>query len=192
MVGAGIDMTTRKVFLIAVALSLAAHVVVLAMAGVLGGRNSRDEGEDPFTVTLERHPARTAEKTGSGEKIVRDQLEAVRKRARGALVDTVDLDRTDTKYYPYLLHVKEQIDQNWTYPDDAFNRGEVGTTVIQFAIAQEGFLADCRAVVSSGFASLDAESLRAVQSAAPFKPFSKEFGLARLNIVARFRYSLAE
>ncbi|MDO9515617.1 MAG: TonB family protein, partial [Syntrophales bacterium] len=73
-----------------------------------------------------------------------------------------------------------------------FTRGEVGSNVIEFSIVREGNLAACRAVVSSGYESLDAESVRAVRAAAPFAPFSVEFGLAQLNIVANFRYTLAE
>jgi len=185
-------MTTKKIFLTAIGISLAAHIAVLALAGFLGGSGGMDEGEDVFTVTLERRPGRIAERHGSENKAATGLLEDIRERVRGGSVDTVDLDSTDTKYYPYLLQVKESIDEQWSYPDDAFTRGEAGTTVVEFSIAQEGILADCRPVVSSGYESLDAESLRAVRSAAPFAPFSEEFGLARLNIVAKFRYTLAD
>jgi TonB family protein len=185
------DMTTKKIFLITIALSLAAHVVVLALVGFLGNKGSTD-AEDVFTVTFEKNPARTVEMQDSEEKAMTRLLEDIRERTRGGSVDTVDLDNTNTKYYPYLLQVKESIDRQWSYPEDAFTRGDVGTTVVEFSIAQGGSLEACRAVVSSGHTSLDTESLRAVRSAAPFSPFSEEFGLARLNIVAKFRYTLAE
>jgi len=185
-------MITRKMLLAAVALSLAAHIVVLALAGLRGGGGGTDAGENLLTVTLERRLGGIAAKAGEGERTAPDPLEEVRERARGALVDTVDLDRADTKYYPYLLRVKERIDRRWRYPGDAFTRGEEGTTVIEFSIEQEGSLADCRAVISSGSEALDAESLRAVRSAAPFEPLSEQFGLARLTVVAKFRYALGE
>jgi TonB family protein len=185
------DMTTRKIFLTAVVLSLAAHIVVLALAGFLG--EDPADREDILAVTLERRPDTTTERQHADEvKTEPGPPEVVRERAGDDVADTVDLDNTDTKYYPYLLQVKESIDRQWSYPDGAFTRGEAGTTVVEFSIAQEGALAACRAVVSSGHESLDAESLRAVRSAAPFSPFSEQFGLARLNIVAKFRYTLAE
>jgi TonB family protein len=86
----------------------------------------------------------------------------------------VDLDNTETKYYPYLLQVKERIDREWSYPEDSFSRGEVGTTVVEFSIARAGGLATCRAIASTGHPSLDAESLRASRSAAPFAPLPKK------------------
>lgn len=184
-------MTTRTIFLTAVALSLAAHLVVLALAGLLGG-DVTAERDDLFTVTLMRSPDRTIQRHDNKDGAGPARLEEIRERVRATPVDTVDLDSTDTKYYPYLLRVKERIDGRWSYPDGAASRGEVGTTVVEFSIAQEGTLAACRAVVSSGHASLDEESLRAVRAAAPFAPFSKQFGLARLNIVAQFRYTLAD
>ena len=184
-------MTTQKIFLVTVALSLLAHVVVLALAGFLVGSGGGTT-EDAFTVTLEKRPDRTIETQLDENREATGRLENIRSRVRGDAVDTVDLDSTDTKYYPYLVHIKERIDRQWQYPDDAFSRGEVGISVVQFAIEQIGDLLDCRIVVSSGSESLDAESVRAVRTAAPFDPFSKEFGLARLNIVAKFRYTLAE
>lgn len=185
-------MTGRTIFLTAIALSLAAHVVILALAGFLGGGIPPAAEDTVFTVSLKRSPGRTVERHDGEGRATPVRLEEIRERARGDRADTVDLDSTDTRYYPYLLQVKERIDRQWSYPDGAVARGEVGTTVVEFSIAQEGILAACRAVVSSGHESLDAESVRAVRSAAPFAPLSEQFGLARLNIVAKFRYTLAE
>jgi len=182
-------MDTKKFFITTIALSLAAHIVVLALVGFLAHTGDTDT-EEVYTVTFEKHPDRTA--AAQEEQEPKALLENIRSRARGGSVDTVDLDNTETKYYPYLLQVKERIDRQWSYPEDSFTRGEVGTTVVEFSIAREGNLAACRAVASSGHPSLDAESLRAIQSAAPFAPLSEEFGLARLNIVAKFRYTLAD
>lgn len=184
------DIITKKIFLIAVGLSLAAHIVLLALTGLPGGEST--DGEDVFSVTLEMRPDKTVESLGSEGRAAVGPLQEIRDRTVGDSVDTVALDSTDTKYFPYLLQVKEQIDRQWSYPDDAFARGEVGTTVVKFTLAPGGTLAGCRAIVSSGHESLDAESLRAVRSATPFSPFPEEFGLARLNIVAKFRYTIAE
>lgn len=176
----------------AVILSLAAHIIVLALAGFLGDSGGTDRGDDLLTVTLEKHPGGTVKKPGGPYEDEAGPPKDTPKHTEGALADTVNLDRMDTKYYPYLLQVKERIDRQWSYPPDAVSRGETGITVVEFSIARGGVLIDCHAVVSSGFEALDSESLRAVQSAAPFAPLSERFGLARLNIVAKFRYSLAE
>ncbi len=185
-------MTTQKIFLTTIVLSLLAHIILLTLVGLIGGSRGMNRGEDLFTVTLEKSPDKIIESGSEQNQSAGGPLEDIRSRVRGDSVDTVDLDSTDTKYYPYLVHIKERIDRQWQYPDDAFTRGEVGTTVVQFAIEQAGTLAECRMVASSGFQSLDAESARAVRSAAPFDPFSEEFGLVRLNIVAKFSYTLAE
>ena len=182
-------MDTKKFFITTIALSLAAHIVVLALVGFLAHTGDTDT-EEVYTVTFEKQPDRTTAQEEEQES--KALLENTPNRARGGSVDTVDLDNTETKYYPYLLQVKERIDRQWSYPEDSFTRGEVGTTVVEFSIAREGNLAACRAVASSGHPSLDAESLRAIQSAAPFAPLSEEFGLAKLNIVAKFRYTLAD
>jgi len=185
------DMISKKIFVITIILSLAGHIIVLALSGFMGD-NGHTDGENIFTVSLEKRLPKTVKTPSNEENALRDSHKNISKSARRGAVDTIDLDSTDTRYYPYLLQVKKNIDRKWSYPDDAFARSEVGTTVVEFSIAQEGILAACRSVVSSGHESLDAESLRAVRSAAPFPPFSAEFGLARLNIVAKFRYTLAE
>lgn len=182
-------MATKKFFIMTIALSLATHIVALALVGFLAHTGDTDM-EEVYTVTFEKHPDRTI--AAQEEQEPKALLDNIRSRAPGGSVDTVDLDNTETKYYPYLLQVRERIDREWSYPEDSFSRGEVGTTVVEFSIAREGGLATCRAVASSGHPSLDAESLRAIRSAAPFAPLSEEFGLARLNIVAKFRYTLAD
>ena len=184
------NMISKKIFVITIILSLAGHIIVLALSGFLGGGFSN--GGDVFTVSLGEHPSKTGE-THDGEKNAsRDSSENIRKSTRSGATDTIDLDSTDTRYYPYLLQVKKNIDRKWSYPDDAFARGEGGTTIVEFSLAKEGILADSRVITSSGYELLDAESLHAVRSAAPFASFPTEFGLAKLNIVAKFRYTLGD
>ncbi len=184
------DMISKKIFLITIMLSLAGHIVVLALSGFLGDGFSN--GGDVFTVSLEKRPGKTGNTPGSEEKTLRNSPENIRKSTRDGAVDTINLNNTDTKYYPYLLQIKERIDRKWSYPDDAFASGEGGTTVVEFSIVEKGILTDSRVITSSGYGLLDAESLHAIRSAAPFSPFPAAFGLAKLNIVAKFRYTLGE
>ncbi len=185
------DMLSRKIFLTAIAISLAGHIAVVALSGLING--GFPAGEDVFSVSLESHPEKF-EKTPAGEK---DATHGAAEQHISQLnkinaVDTIDLDSTDTRYYPYLLKVKKSIDGKWSYPDDAFNRGEGGTTVVEFSIVKEGMLAGSRIITSSGYGLLDAESLHAIRSAAPFSPFPEELELSKLNIVAKFRYKIEE
>ncbi|MBW2596053.1 MAG: energy transducer TonB [Deltaproteobacteria bacterium] len=184
-------MIPKKIFVTAIVLSLAVHIVFLALSGFLGGFDNTDE-EDVFTVSLEKRLNRTGEMRNNEEKTARDSLKNAGKSIRKGVVDTIALDSTDTKYYPYLLQVRENIDRTWSYPEDAFIRGEGGTTVIEFSIIEKGALTGSRVIDSSGYELLDAESLHAIRSAAPFAPFPAEFGLAKLNIVAKFRYTLGD
>lgn len=184
------DMISKKIFVITIIVSLVGHIVVLALSGFLG--NGFSNGGEVFTVSLEGHTNKTGGKPNSEKNALRDSPENIRKSTRGGAVDTIDLDSTDTKYYPYLLQVKERIDRKWSYPDDAFASGEGGITVVEFSIMEKGILTDSRVITSSGYGLLDDESLHAIRSAAPFSPFPATFGLAKLNIVAKFRYTLGE
>jgi len=185
------NMTAKQIFMTTIAISLAAHIAVVVLVGFLVN-NGPTDGEDAFSVTLWNRPTGADEGQNNQKETEGGSAQKAHTSAKKDAVDTVNLDSTDTKYFSYLLQVKESIDDEWSYPDDAFTRGEVGSNVVEFSIAQEGTLAACRAVVSSGHESLDAESVRAVRAAAPFAPLSMEFELARLNIVAKFRYTLAE
>ncbi|MBN2539219.1 MAG: energy transducer TonB [Deltaproteobacteria bacterium] len=184
-------MIPKKIFVIAIILSLAVHIVLLALSGFLRGHDGTDE-EDVFTVSLELYPHRTGEKNNNEQKPASDSTKDTGQSTGNSTVDTIDLDSTDTKYFPYLLQIKEKIDERWSYPEDAFIRGEGGTTVVEFSIIEKGGLADSRVIISSGHELLDTESLYAIRSSAPFAPFPVEFGLAKLNIVAKFRYTLGD
>lgn len=183
------DMISRKIFITTIILSLAVHVVLLALSGFLGGYGGTDE-EEVFTVNLVRHLDITGETQKDEKETASDSLKSDGKSTGDGASDTIDLDSTDTKYYPYLIQVRENIDRIWSYPGDAFIRGEGGTTVVEFSIIEKGSLTDSRVIVSSGHELLDLESLRAIRSAAPFAPFPAALGLAKLNIVAKFRYTL--
>ena len=184
-------MIPKKIFVIAIILSLAVHIVFLALSGFVGGYDGTDE-ENVFTVSLEKHLNKTGEMNNSGKETAGDSVKNAGQSIKNSAVDTIDLDSTNTKYYPYLLQVRESIDTTWSYPEDAFIRGERGTTVIEFSIIEKGSLANSRVIASSGHELLDTASLHAIRSAAPFAPFPAEFGLAKLNIVAKFRYTLGE
>ncbi|MGA9081797.1 MAG: energy transducer TonB, partial [Pseudolabrys sp.] len=56
------------------------------------------------------------------------------------------------------------------YPAPAQVRHETGVTTVAFTIDREGKVVASRVIRSSGFASLDQETIATVQRAAPFPP----------------------
>jgi len=114
-------MIPKKIFVIAIILSLAVHIVFLALSGFLGGYDGTDE-EDVLPSAL-----KTSEQNRRDEQqwkeTAGDSVKNAGQSIKNSAVDTIDLDSTNTKYYPYLLQVRESIDTTWSYPEDAFIRG---------------------------------------------------------------------
>ncbi len=184
-------MIPKKIFFAAVMLSLAGHIAFLALSGHLGDNDAREK-KDVFSVSLVRNMNKPGEKYNYEDKTTPDSLKKSGRTVQNGAMDTIDLDSTDTKYYPYLVQVRENINRTWSYPEDAFIQGQMGTTVVEFSIIKKGTLTDSHIITSSGHKLLDRESLLAISSAAPFESFPAEFGLAKLNIVASFRYTLGD
>jgi len=88
----------------------------------------------------------------------------------------------------YLGRLKQRIQGEWTYPEDAQLVGMSGELVLIFTLSKTGTLTHIQLVESSGFPLLDNEALRAVKTAAPFDPFPPQMGDEPWNISAIFRY----
>jgi protein TonB len=63
-----------------------------------------------------------------------------------------------------------QLERHKNYPAPAQARHETGVTTVAFTIDREGKVVASRIIRSSGFASLDQETIATVQRAAPFPP----------------------
>jgi protein TonB len=103
---------------------------------------------------------------------------------------TIHLDSRDPVYLPYLARLKQRIQREWVYPEDAWSRGVSGDLLLLFTLNKNGSLTTLRLVHSSGFPILDQEALRAVKQAAPFDPFPPQMGEEPWNISASFHYNL--
>ncbi len=103
---------------------------------------------------------------------------------------TIHLDSRDPVYLPYLARLKQRIQREWVYPEEAWSRGVSGDLLLVFTLNKNGSLTNLRLVQSSGFPILDQEALRAIKQSAPFDPFPPQMGEEPWNISAAFHYNL--
>ncbi len=108
--------------------------------------------------------------------------------AGGAARQTINLDDRQPRFLDYLARLKQRIQHEWTYPEEARRIGMGGELVLVFTLNRAGSLTHIQLVRSSGFPALDNEALRAVKTAAPYDPFPRQMGDEPWNISAIFRY----
>ena len=189
-------MLSKNILTTSISISLIFHVVILALAGIMD--MSGDDNSKAFMVDL-------MEPSKNHEEIIPEKAEAkvspieVRSKSGGnhsakphKREDTVSLDSIDIKYCSYLERLREKIRRSWSYPQEAYIHKEEGTTIVKFSLGEDGSLQDLCMAASSGFNSLDMEALDVIRSSAPYAPLPKSFDLSKLNIVAKFQYSLTE
>ncbi|MFC1834380.1 energy transducer TonB [Thermodesulfobacteriota bacterium] len=102
--------------------------------------------------------------------------------------EVVDINTSDGKFYSYLLHLKKKIQGVWVYPKGAANSGIGGQLKVEFLIAKNGQLIDCKLLDSSGHHVLDHSAVSAIQTAAPYNPLPRRLRTKRLRIRANFIY----
>jgi len=184
-------MISDKIFLITIAISLALHVALLAVAGFIEIGNRRIHS-DPLTVSLE-DPRSVQDPLCDGEKSstpLQDLSMNTSDNIRPIREDTVALGTLHSKYDLYLAYLRGKIEREWCYPPQAKHTQKEGTTIILFTITDKGGVSETSVVGSSGYPILDDESIRTIRSAAPFEPLPVTFNLSRLNIVAAFDYRI--
>ncbi len=191
----GAYMISKKLFIIAIVISVIIHMAILAVSGVLEiGRNSYTDTS--FTVHLKEQskPLEKKEKLNNIIAVPEPTHKTAGNKIKSTdgTEDTVELGSKNTKYFSYLKQLKKRIANKWSYPKEAYARQETGTAVVKFSIAEEGILVDSLIISSSGHDILDSEALRVVQAAGPFNPLPKKFNLSKLHIIAKFQYNLAK
>jgi len=102
----------------------------------------------------------------------------------------INLDTTELKYISYMTKIKRQIELVWTYPTLAIERGEQGVLILQFTILSNGELKGVKLIRSSGSKILDNSAVEAIQTAAPYPPFPREWTEKEITIAARMEYVL--
>ena len=189
-------MLSKRILTTSISISLIFHVVILALAGIMD--MSGDDNSKAFWVDL-KEPSKNHEEIITkkvGEKVslidVRSKSDGNHSAKPHRREDTVSLDSIDIKYCSYLEKLREKIRRNWSYPQEAYRHKEEGTTIVKFSLGEDGSLQDLCMAASSGFNSLDMEALDVIRSSAPYTPLPKSFNLSKLNVVAKFQYSLTE
>lgn len=103
---------------------------------------------------------------------------------------TLDLD--EFKFGPYGMSIVEKVEKVWRYPDEAIKKGMQGALVVTFIINKDGAVKDLKLERSSGFGVLDEEAMRAVKTAAPFKPLPGNIGVVEFPVRFTFYYEIRQ
>jgi periplasmic protein TonB len=185
-------MTSKKILIIAILISLTSHIAILYVTGFIDFRGKARK-DDVLIVTL-KEPAANKDKITEDEKADKPvhQVEEQNRSRRVKREETVDLGSIDIKYTSYLKRIKKKIEDIWIYPQAAFEREEEGIAVVKFSIGEGGDITSSRILESSGYNYLDQGALDVVRSAAPYDPLPHEFNISQLNVVARFQYKIVE
>ncbi len=102
--------------------------------------------------------------------------------------DPVSLNTRDPIYVSYFTKIKQNIEQQWEYPEVALRYGLQGRVSLEFIIGGSGQLEQLRMIRSSGSQVLDEEALRAIKAAAPFPPIPSWIKPIPLSISASMEY----
>ncbi|MFO7891127.1 MAG: energy transducer TonB [bacterium] len=114
-----------------------------------------------------------------------DQTETSTQNSGGITFNTYNWE-----YAPYLLYLKERI-QNNIYPPTSFTRlGFSGENIIRFIIYPDGKLENPNVRGFRGSEALVETSVKAVEMSAPFKPLPEDFPENFLVVTAKFSYYL--
>jgi protein TonB len=76
------------------------------------------------------------------------------------------------------------------YPSSARARNEQGTTALNFTVTRNGRVTSSRLARSSGFASLDQETMALIRRAQPLPAFPPEMREASLNFTVPFSFTI--
>lgn len=108
--------------------------------------------------------------------------------ADGRSGGAVSLNTRDPIYVSYFVKIKQNIEQQWEYPEVALRYGLQGRVSLEFTIGGGGQLEQLRMIRSSGSQVLDEEALRAIKAAAPFPPIPSWIKPVPLSISASMEY----
>lgn len=194
-------MDSKKVIYWPVIISIVGHIALISVSGMIDLRDNVKPAEI-FTVNIkEAEPDKSLKEEKKEEerkKEVKDipatptNKEAKNIAKDGLREDTVNLGSSDAKYVAYLLKIKRKILQIWEYPPKAYEKNEEGVAVVKMSVDAGGNVTATNLVSSSGSSLLDEGAIGIIRAAAPFDPLPNSYGLARLHIIASFRYKLEE
>lgn len=185
--------SVTKAYIAAAVLSLAGHGFVLGlMAFSPLEKRSNAESSQPIMVHLADPSEQQVEKTADGlhhstEPQVLSNRSIVH-LAEEFWKESISLADPPPGWRRYILKLREQIDGEWRYLDDILCEKPPCISAVGFSITPDGRCIDARILRSAGQVAMDRESLRTVQSAAPYEHLPKDSNLTSLNVVAEFTY----
>lgn len=119
---------------------------------------------------------------------LKELLPPVNYASTGGRHSAVSLNTRDPVYVSYFTKIKQNIEQQWEYPEVALRYGLQGRLSLEFTIGGSGQLEQLRLIRSSGSQVLDEEALRAIKAAAPFPPIPSWIRTIPLLISASMEY----
>lgn len=117
-----------------------------------------------------------------------DRLRRLQALSNAPKEETLHLNTRQVRYASYFSRLKERVENGWDYPTEAKRNKLSGNVHLVFTIQRNGQLLEVRVLKSSGAKILDDSAVFAVQKAAPFAPFPKDWTLEKLHIRATFEY----
>ncbi|MCK4739626.1 MAG: energy transducer TonB [Deltaproteobacteria bacterium] len=97
---------------------------------------------------------------------------------------------SDSKYYKYILGIKNSYYMYWDYPLSSIKKGEQGKLQLDFIITRSGKIKSFKLVKSSGYPTLDDGVITALKLATPFSEFPNNFEDDEILVQGNFTYSL--
>jgi protein TonB len=94
----------------------------------------------------------------------------------------------DANHAEYFLKIKKAIEEHWSYPRAAAEKGQSGQLVLEFTIRRDGNVL-VELVRSSGVDILDRYAVNAIKLSAPFPPIPDRLADS-MRISASFTYIL--
>jgi TonB family protein len=179
--------TSQKILLLAAAASLIGHLLMLSLTGLIIPGAGPDVSA-ALVVDLRESPEKHDDEGSQPQPAAGSENEAAHRHRD----ETVDLGNRDSRYLSYLVQTKKKIDTLWTSPAQAHEQHEPGIVVVRFTIDRNGRLHQSGIEKSSGVAALDHSALDVIRTAAPFYPFPADMKLARLHIIATFKYRMED
>lgn len=106
------------------------------------------------------------------ENNISDRMEAYAKRPKSKYISASTKSFEFADYMQTWVKKIERV-SNLNYPDEARNRGFVGTLIMTVGINSEGTIKDIKILKSSGFKSIDDAAAHLVQLSGPFEAIPK-------------------
>jgi protein TonB len=104
--------------------------------------------------------------------------------------DTVWMDSQQDLLISFMRRFRTNIYNVWNYPSAAAQRNQQGTNLVRITIDRKGNITDVQILESSGYRSLDDETVRAIRKGASYGPLPRAYPNPDLKIMAFFQYRL--